>query len=200
MRASRSPESIPICINDLTADLELSAVPTPASAETPQSSLTPPSIPSPSSLAPDKYEARAWRHFPGWVWSERSKDNYSWAWEYGYDMQRNDECRWVCKECIRKNDPKPRSFIAVGLQNALNHLCKDHQVTAPDNKTKSGLQLKAEMKPGSKRPRSIVDALKLDPSRPREQVIANSIISGFDRNYFQRLLIEWIVDTNQQFI
>ena len=186
MSAARSPESILISDDDLLVDTELSVLSTPASstAETPLSSLTPYSAPSPPSPAPDQYEARLWRHFPGWVWSERSKDNHSWAWEYGYDIQRHDERRWVCKQCIQKNDPKPRSFVTIGLQNALNHLYKDHRISAPDNKTKSGMQQKAEKKPGSKRLRSIVDTLNLDPSRPREQAIANSIIRGFDRSHF----------------
>jgi len=61
------------------------------------------------------------------------------------------------------------------------------------------MQLKAERKPGNKRSRSVIDSLQLDPSKPREQAIANSIIRGFDRNHFQRLLIEWIVNTNQPF-
>jgi hypothetical protein len=61
------------------------------------------------------------------------------------------------------------------------------------------MQQKAEKKPGSRRLTSIVDTLNLDPSRPREQAIANSIIRGFDRSHFRRLLIEWIVDTNQPF-
>lgn len=201
MSAVRSPESIPISDDDLPVDPELSVLSTPASsaAETPLSSLTPSFAPSPLSSASDQYEARLWRYFPGWVWSERSKDNHSWAWEYGYDIQRHDERRWVCKQCILKNDPKPRSFVTVGLQNALNHLYKDHRISAPDNKTKSGMQQKAEKKPGSKRLTSIVDTLNLDPSRPREQAIANSIIRGFDRSHFRRLLIEWIVDTNQPF-
>ncbi|OWT42456.1 PIF1-like helicase domain-containing protein [Pochonia chlamydosporia 170] len=197
MSASEFLESSPISIDDVPIDFELPVPPTPASSA--ESSLTPFSPPPTTLPTPDKYDTRLWGHFPGWVWSERSKDNYSWAWEYGYDIQHDDERRWVCKPCIQKNDPRPKNFVAIGLQNALNHLYKDHGISAPDNKTKSGLQKKAEEKPGSKRPRSIVDIWKLDPLRPREQAIANSMIRGFNRNHFQRLLIEWIVDTNQPF-
>ncbi|OWT42498.1 restless-like transposase [Pochonia chlamydosporia 170] len=197
MSASEFLESSPISIDDVPIDFELPVPSTPASSA--ESSLTPFSPPPTTLPTPDKYDTRLWGHFPGWVWSERSKDNYSWAWEYGYDIQHDDERRWVCKPCIQKNDPRPKNFVAIGLQNALNHLYKDHGISAPDNKTKSGLQKKAEEKPGSKRPRSIVDIWKLDPLRPREQAIANSMIRGFNRNHFQRLLIEWIVDTNQPF-
>ena len=41
--------------------------------------------------------------------------------------------------------------------------------------------------------------LKLDAHDPREQQIANEIISQFDRDHFQRLLTDWVVDSNQSF-
>lgn len=41
--------------------------------------------------------------------------------------------------------------------------------------------------------------LKLNAHDPREQQIANEIISQFDRDHFQRLLIDWVVDSNQSF-
>lgn len=75
---------------------------------------------------------------------------------------------------------------------------RSRNICAPQQ-DKVGLAKKAEEKPGNKKLRSIVDAWKLDPVRPREQAIANSIIRGFNRNHFRRLLIEWIVDTNQPF-
>ena len=167
----------------------------------------PPPDPDPSASStppprdPDQYETRLWRHFSGWLWSERSKEIRSWVWEHGYDIQRDDERKWVCKPCIRKNDPKPANFVSGGLQNAMNHLFRDHLIPAPDNETKSVLQQKSEKKSGGKRLRTMHDysSVKLDPSKPREQAIANSMIRGFDRKYFQRLLIEWIVDTNQSF-
>ncbi|KAM0664433.1 hypothetical protein ACQRIU_007015 [Beauveria bassiana] len=41
--------------------------------------------------------------------------------------------------------------------------------------------------------------LKLDTSNPKEQAIANALIQRFDKNHFQRLLLEWIVDANVSF-
>ena len=115
--AARSPESSPISVDDLSVDPELSVLSTPASsaAESPLPSLMPSSTSSPLSPAPDQNEAHLARHFPGWVWSERSKDNHAWRWEYGYDIQRHNERRWICKQSIQKNDPKHRSLVAVGL-------------------------------------------------------------------------------------
>jgi hypothetical protein len=46
---------------------------------------------------------------------------------------------------------------------------------------------------------SIADVMKLDTRVPREQDIANSLVQGFDRKHFQRLLLEWIVEENHSF-
>ncbi|ENH63533.1 hypothetical protein FOC1_g10000098, partial [Fusarium oxysporum f. sp. cubense race 1] len=47
--------------------------------------------------------------------------------------------------------------------------------------------------------KSIVEALKLDLHNPREQAIANTVIKRFDRDHFQRLLMNWIVARNHSF-
>ena len=47
--------------------------------------------------------------------------------------------------------------------------------------------------------RNVVDMLKLDASDPKEQAIANALIRRFDRDHFQRLLLEWVVDANIPF-
>ncbi|KAM3448285.1 hypothetical protein NHJ6243_010118 [Beauveria neobassiana] len=41
--------------------------------------------------------------------------------------------------------------------------------------------------------------MKLDTRLPREQDIANSLVQGFDRKHFQRLLLKWIVEENHSF-
>src|SRR6478752_3155499 len=47
--------------------------------------------------------------------------------------------------------------------------------------------------------KSIVEALKFDLHNPREQAIANTVIKRFDRDHFQRLLMNWIVARNHSF-
>ena len=41
--------------------------------------------------------------------------------------------------------------------------------------------------------------LNLDASDPKEQAIANALIQRFDKDRFQKLLIEWVVDANVSF-
>ncbi|KAK9241816.1 hypothetical protein V1506DRAFT_165594, partial [Lipomyces tetrasporus] len=67
MSAASSPEPVPISVDDLSDDSELSELSSPDSSV---SSSTASSTPPPD---PDHFETRLWRHFPGWVWSERSK-------------------------------------------------------------------------------------------------------------------------------
>jgi hypothetical protein len=47
--------------------------------------------------------------------------------------------------------------------------------------------------------KNIASILKLNTHDPREQQIANEIISQFDQDHFQRLLIDWRVDSIQSF-
>ncbi|KAF6515700.1 hypothetical protein HZS61_004441 [Fusarium oxysporum f. sp. conglutinans] len=46
---------------------------------------------------------------------------------------------------------------------------------------------------------TIASVLKLDVNKPTEQNIANSFISRFDKQHFQRMLVELIVSSNQSF-
>ncbi|KAM3448796.1 hypothetical protein NHJ6243_010067, partial [Beauveria neobassiana] len=109
----------------------------------------------------------------------RLRDTSSWVWDFGYDVQNFDgNRRWVCKRCIRIKSPRPRSFAEKGIQNANAHLFRDHGICAPDDGTKSSAQKRAE-KVKAKDQRSIVD--------------------GFDRKHFQRLVLEWIVEENHSF-
>ncbi|OBS15432.1 hypothetical protein FPOA_13704 [Fusarium poae] len=162
---------------------------------------TSPPILSPSTLLADAQqlqEERLFRHFRGWLFSERAKDTSSWTWDYGYDIQRAHERRWVCKLCIHQRVPQPKNFTHTGLQNASKHLFKEHHIRAPEGKTKSSTQLKAESV--EKQHRSIADTLTLDPEKPREQAMANSFVKNFDRDHFQRMVMPWIVKSNLSFL
>jgi hypothetical protein len=141
-------------------------------------------------------EDRLFRHFRGWTWSERSRDTSSWLWDFGYDIQRYGLRKWACKDCILVNRPTIASFTSSGLQNAANHLWREHKTPAPEGEKKSTAQLKSEGALKSNQP-TIASVLKLDVSKPTEQNIANNIISRFDKQYFQRMLVELIVSSNQ---
>ncbi|KAF6524810.1 hypothetical protein HZS61_010605 [Fusarium oxysporum f. sp. conglutinans] len=141
-------------------------------------------------------EDRLFRHFRGWTWSERSRDTSSWLWDFGYDIQRHGLRKWACKDCILVNRPTIASFTSSGLQNAANHLWREHKTPAPEGEKKSTAQLKSEGALKSNQP-TIASVLKLDVNKPTEQNIANNIISRFDKQYFQRMLVELIVTSNQ---
>jgi hypothetical protein len=174
---------------------------TPSRRKTPVSTFL--ATPAPSSRSatphPDPEHQYLWQSFPNHVWSQRVRDTSSWVWDFGYDVQNFDGSRrWVCKRCIRIKSPRPRSFAEKGIQNANAHLFKDHGICAPGEATKSSAQKKAE-KMKTKDQRSIADVMKLDTRLPREQDIANSLVQGFDRKHFQRLLLEWIIEENHSF-
>ncbi|EXA30411.1 hypothetical protein FOVG_18212 [Fusarium oxysporum f. sp. pisi HDV247] len=89
--------------------------------------LTPaPSTPEPSTPAEARAtrrdEDRLFRHFRGYTWSQRSRNTKSWVWEYGFDIEKDSERRWVCRLCIERNRPKPGNVVAIGTQNAERHL------------------------------------------------------------------------------
>ncbi|KAM0664406.1 hypothetical protein ACQRIU_006988 [Beauveria bassiana] len=158
--------------------------------------------PAPSSRSatplPDPEHQYLWRCFPDHTWSQRVRDTSSWVWDFGYDVQNFDgNRRWVCKPCVRIKSPRPRSFAEKGIQNANAHLFRDHGICAPDEGTKSSAQKRAEKVKAKQR--SIAEVMKLDTRLPREQDIANSLVQGFDRKHFQRLLLEWIVEENHSF-
>ncbi|RKK06426.1 hypothetical protein BFJ65_g4629 [Fusarium oxysporum f. sp. cepae] len=143
-------------------------------------------------------EDRLFRHFRGWNWSERARDTSSWLWDFGYDIQRHGLRKWACKDCILGNRPIIATFTSSGLQNAANHLWREHKTSAPEGEKKSTAQLKSEGALKSSQP-TIASVLKLDVNKPTEQNIANSFISRFDKQHFQRLLVELIVSSNQSF-
>nr|AAK16925.1 restless-like transposase [Fusarium breviconum] len=173
--------------------------PAPSTAFTPFSPARRSKSTSPDSTTKERqYEESLWRHFPGFTWSQRVRDTNSWAWEYGYDIQKGNDRKWVCKICIHKNTLKPKTFTSTGIQNTLNHLYDDHRICAPEGKTKSASQLRAEGRK-AKGQSTIAELMKLDTNKPREQAIANGFIKNFDKKFFQRLLMEWIVEANLSF-
>jgi hypothetical protein len=162
--------------------------------------LTPaPSTPEPSTpaeaCATRRDEDRLFRHFRGYTWSQRSRNTKSWVWEYGFDIEKDSERRWVCRLCIERNRPKPGNVIAIGTQNAERHLWDHHKIQDPSGKRSAP----ASRKKPSTGYQTITKAFNLDLSAPREQAIANNLIKSFDRNVFQRLVVEWIVESNLSF-
>jgi hypothetical protein len=81
-------------------------------------------------------EDRHFSQFTGWVWSQRTREVTSWIWNEGYDIQHNDDYRWACKRCVKLNRQPPTSFLATGLQNAREHLWREHNIDAPNGKKK----------------------------------------------------------------
>ena len=112
-------------------------------------------------------EDRLFRHFRGWTWSERARDTSSWLWDFGYDIQRHGLRKWACKDCILRNRPTIASFTSSGLQNAANHLWREHKTPAPEGEKRSTAQLKSEgaLKPNQA---TIASVLKLDVNKPKE--------------------------------
>lgn len=97
--------------------------------------------------------------------------------------------------CIERNRPKPGNVISIGTQNAERHLWDHHKILDPSGKRSAPVSRK---KP-SIGYQTITKAFNLNPSVPREQAIANHIIKNFDKNVFQRLVVEWIVEGNLSF-
>ncbi|SCV57419.1 uncharacterized protein FFB14_15153 [Fusarium fujikuroi] len=135
------------------------------------------------------------RHFRGYTWPQRNRNTKSWVWEYGFDIEKDSERRWVCRLCIERNRPKPGNVVAIGTQNAERNLWDHHKIQNPSGKRSAP----ASRKKPSTGYQTITKAFNLDLNAPREQAIANRLIKSFDRNVFQRLLVEWIVESNLSF-
>ncbi|EJP60698.1 restless-like transposase [Beauveria bassiana ARSEF 2860] len=52
----------------------------------------------------------------------------SWAWTYGFDIERGSDWRWVCRVCIERNRPKASNVISIGTHNAERHLRDHHKI------------------------------------------------------------------------
>jgi hypothetical protein len=117
------------------------------------------------------------------------------VWEYGFDIEKDSERRWVCRLCIERNRLKPGNVVAIGTQNAERHLWDRHKIQDPFGKRSAP----ASRKKPSTGYQTITKAFNLDLSAPREQAIANRLIKSFDRNVFQRLVVGWNVESNLSF-
>lgn len=161
-------------------------------------------------LASSDDEAVLFRHFPGFLYSERTRERSGWVWDYGYDITKTTEQKferkWVCKRCIQIRSPKVRGLAEKGTDNMMNHLFLEHGQCAPEGKTRGSAQRAAEKK-ATKNPtslpqktqRTIAEAFQLDTEDPKEQRVANIFIKSFDRQHFQRLVVEWIIHGNRPF-
>ncbi|KAK8092308.1 PIF1-like helicase domain-containing protein [Apiospora kogelbergensis] len=136
------------------------------------------------------------RQFKGWLKAERVRDTYSWAWNFGFDLQQTETSRrcWVCKMCVLQKSRKPGHFQHTGLQNALSHLYNKHQIQAPGDKPESREEKLAQSGPVALR--SIATIMGLNTRDPAEQAFINKLIERFDHRRFQQMLTEWIVARN----
>jgi hypothetical protein len=149
---------------------------------------------------PEDWEIFPWTKFPGFSISAHAGRHTSWVWQHGFGIQACDSStkrKWVCGPCLRRHRPKTSNFSAVGTQNIEKHLFWEHGLVDESGKRKLPTLWKgAQEKTPS---RSIVEMLNLDTSDPKEQAIANVLIQRLDKDRFQRLLVEWVVDANISF-
>lgn len=159
------------------------------------------------------------RHFPGFTYSERVKETQAWIWdtEHGYDITKitngTPQRFWVCRRCVSARKPKPPKYVEKGTTNMMDHLFRDHHISAPAGKAMGKAQKDAEAKKqpheqksghisGTKQSgqTSISQHFGLDPFNQQDQAIANFYIKHFNKGEFHRLLVEWIVTNNKPFI
>lgn len=154
-----------------------------------------------SPLTEGQCEAILFRHFPGFTFTEYRGTHRQWCWEYGYDISNGVTRKFACRLCIQQQNRKIEAFAFQGLQNALSHLFEDHKIRAPPGKLKSKAEIEADTKKLKLKANkgSILHHFKLNPEDPTEQRLANALLKGFDKQHFQRLLVEWIVDSNLPF-
>jgi hypothetical protein len=117
------------------------------------------------------------------------------VWEYGFGIEKDSERQWVCRLCIERNRPKPGNLVAIGTQNPERHLWDHHRIQDPSGKRSAP----ASRKKPSTGYQTITKAFNLDLNARREQPIANRLIKSFNRNVFQRLVVEWAVESNLSF-
>ncbi|OWT42267.1 restless-like transposase [Pochonia chlamydosporia 170] len=153
-----------------------------------------PAVPFDWNPTPEE-EARIFKRWQRFTIAERSKDTSSWVWEYGIEIQSQTTRRWICMPCIRQKSNSPQSYDSRGTQNAEHHLWKSH-----GHWDLSGKRPAPSLAKGGKRMfPSITDIFNLGRDDPKEQSLANNLIKRFDREHFQKLVINWIVDSQQSF-
>lgn len=152
-----------------------------------------------SDSSPDDWSIFPWNKFSGFTISERAGRQTSWIWQHGFDIQSCDSPltrKWVCRPCLKKPKPKTSGFSAVGTQNIEKHLFKEHRLVDESGRRPPATEKGWKDKTPS---RNIAAMLSLNAHDPKEQAIANALIRRFDRDHFQKLLLEWVVDANISF-
>ncbi|KAK8013613.1 restless-like transposase [Apiospora marii] len=140
-------------------------------------------------------EVRLFRQWKGYSLAQRTSQTQSWIWSFGIEIQDSTSRRWVCGPCLTAKVPKPTSYISEGTQNCEKHLWEKH-----GRWDTSGKRPKPSNKRGSKRKHgNIAGFMNLDLADPKDQAVANRLIKGFDRSHFQRLIVNWIVDSQLSF-
>ncbi|OAA38788.1 ABC transporter [Cordyceps fumosorosea ARSEF 2679] len=176
---------------------------TPASDDTPHDALLLPrlalldagKIPLTSWTPSSDEEQRIFRVWKGFTLAERTKDTVSWIWDYGVEIQSEASRRWICMPCVRQKASSPQSYESRGTQNAEHHLWKSHGYWDPSGRRRTPLQTKE----GRKAFASITDLMGLKRLEPNDQALANNLIRRFDQAEFQKLVVNWIVESQQSF-
>ena len=145
-------------------------------------------------LAPDQ-EAVLFKHFKGYLFTERNGELKSWVWDLGVDIQSKNDRKWVCLPCLREKKPKIASYGYKGTQNMENHLWKIHGTWDPSGKRSAP----SNNKGGQREFASIADFFSMNRNTAADQAIANKMIQSFDTKRFQQLMVNWIVDSNLPF-
>ncbi|KAM0670859.1 hypothetical protein ACQRIU_001254 [Beauveria bassiana] len=140
-------------------------------------------------------EQRIFRVWKGFTLAERTKDTVSWIWDYGVEIQSQASRRWICMPCVRQKASSPQSYESRGTQNAEHHLWKSHGYWDPSGRRRTPLQTQE----GRKAFASITDLIGLKRSEPNDQALANNLIRRFDQAEFQKLVVNWIVESQQSF-
>src|SRR3981189_1406781 len=93
---------------------------TPHPTPSPTPSLTPsltPSTPTPLSRPTDtpsedeeEHEVTLRHHFRGWALSERSRETGSWAWPFGYDIQKDEAAQMGLSRLHSQEGPLSRQL------------------------------------------------------------------------------------------
>ncbi|KAK8073310.1 restless-like transposase [Apiospora phragmitis] len=123
----------------------------------------------------------------------------AWVWRFGLDFIKDKKRCWICKICATKQPPTSVSFIHQNTSNPMNHLYTKHNIKAPlGSVTKSRNELSDRTK--SSQRRDLTSFLtNLNANNADDVRIIHKIHSSFDKAYFQRLIVEWIVDESLPF-
>jgi hypothetical protein len=143
-------------------------------------------------------EAFLFKRLPGTLLTESKGTAWSWVWKVGYDVSRDGVRFWVCLRCVQQRNKKPATYNARNLQNVEYHLLHAHRITDPSRKRASPAVANLGCKKSSAS-KTIATYFQLDASDSSDQMMANRLISAFDRTEFQRRIVRWLVNANLPF-